>query len=163
LCQRRGIQEAGVVHFLVRKDFPLLLCAFIDTLRCPDGGSKIAIAYCNLEFQATLPDTPKESFIFHVEDPTVPNLTLHPPYFLVSVEYNPKDYNVVAGGCYNGQVCWWDVRQGGSPAATIGLQHCHADPVYKTIWLNAKTGAEFFTASTDGTVSEGAHERRDPY
>ena len=33
---------------------------------CPDGGSKIAIAYCNLEFQATHPDTTKESYIFKV-------------------------------------------------------------------------------------------------
>lgn len=33
---------------------------------CPDGGSKIAIAYCNLEFQATHPDTSKESYIFNV-------------------------------------------------------------------------------------------------
>ncbi len=39
---------------------------FISSSRCPDGGSKIAIAYCNLEFQAALPDTPKESYIFHV-------------------------------------------------------------------------------------------------
>ena len=33
---------------------------------CPDGGSKIAIAYCNLEFQATHPDTTKESYVFNV-------------------------------------------------------------------------------------------------
>ena len=33
---------------------------------CPDGGSKIAIAYCNLEFQATHPDTSKESYVFNV-------------------------------------------------------------------------------------------------
>ena len=33
---------------------------------CPDGGSRIGIAYCNLEFQATHPDTPKESYIFQV-------------------------------------------------------------------------------------------------
>ncbi len=33
---------------------------------CPDGGSRIAVAYCNLEFQATHPDTPKESYIFNV-------------------------------------------------------------------------------------------------
>ena len=33
---------------------------------CPDGGSKIAIAYCNLEFQATHPDTTKESYTFKV-------------------------------------------------------------------------------------------------
>ena len=35
----------------------------------------------------------------------------------------------------------------------IGLDHSHLDPVYKTIWMNAKTGMEFFTGSTDGTVS----------
>ena len=35
----------------------------------------------------------------------------------------------------------------------IGLDHSHLDPVYKTIWMNAKTGTEFFTGSTDGTVS----------
>ena len=29
-------------------------------------GSKIAIAYCNLEFQATHPDTGKESYVFNV-------------------------------------------------------------------------------------------------
>ena len=39
-----------------------------------------------------------------IDDPTEPDLTLHPPSFLVSVEYNPKDPNVLAGGCYNGQV-----------------------------------------------------------
>ena len=33
---------------------------------CPDGGTKIAIAYCNLEFQATHPDTTKESYCFKV-------------------------------------------------------------------------------------------------
>ena len=38
------------------------------------------------------------------DDPTEPDLTLHPPSFLVSVEYNPKDPNILAGGCYNGQV-----------------------------------------------------------
>ena len=40
----------------------------------------------------------------NLDDPTEPDLTLHPPSFLVSVEYNPKDPNVLAGGCYNGQV-----------------------------------------------------------
>ena len=50
------------------------------------------------------------------------------------------------------QVCWWDVRKGSNPEATIGLDQSHVDPVYKAIWINAKSGAEFFTASTDGMV-----------
>ena len=32
------------------------------------------------------------------------------------------------------------------------MDQCHIDPVYKTIWLNAKAGTEFFTGSTDGMV-----------
>ena len=51
-------------------------------------------------------------------------------------------------------MCWWDVRKGGNPEGVIGLEHSHLDPVYKTIWMNAKTGTEFFTGSTDGTVSD---------
>ena len=34
----------------------------------------------------------------------------------------------------------------------IPMDQCHIDPVYKTIWLNAKAGTEFFTGSTDGMV-----------
>ena len=55
-------------------------------------------------FQATHPDTPKESYIFHVEDPTEPEIVLEAPSFLVSAEYNNRDHNIIAGGCYNGQV-----------------------------------------------------------
>ena len=35
----------------------------------------------------------------------------------------------------------------------IPMDQCHIDPVYKTIWLNAKQGTEFFTGSTDGMVN----------
>ena len=52
------------------------------------------------------------------------------------------------------QICWWDSREGGNPAGMIPMDQCHIDPVYKTIWLNAKQGNEFFTGSTDGMVSK---------
>ena len=48
---------------------------------------------------------------------------------------------------------WWDCRKSGNPEGVVPLDQSHIDPVYKTIWLNAKAGTEFFTASTDGTVS----------
>ena len=46
----------------------------------------------------------KTTFFLLLDDPTEPDLTIHPPSYLVSVEYNPKDPNILAGGCYNGQV-----------------------------------------------------------
>ena len=39
-----------------------------------------------------------------LDDPTEPDLVLQPPHFMVSCEYNQKDPNIIAGGCYNGQV-----------------------------------------------------------
>ncbi|TRY68817.1 hypothetical protein TCAL_12894, partial [Tigriopus californicus] len=98
-CQ---VPEAKTVH-VFRDPTPSYLRPVSDISWCPDGGSRLAIAYCNLEFQAAHPDTLRESYIFHIEDPTEPELTLNLPSCLVSVEYNPKDPNILAGGCYNGQ------------------------------------------------------------
>ncbi|XP_023346915.1 dynein intermediate chain 3, ciliary [Eurytemora carolleeae] len=118
---------------------------------CPDG-ERLAITYCNLEFQAIQPGTPKTSFIFHIDDPTHPDVILNPPFHVVSSEFSPRDVNLLAGGCYNGQVCWWDGRKGGKPEGEISLDNSHTEPVYKTKWVSSKTGTEFFTASTDGMV-----------
>ena len=69
------------------------------------------------------------------EDPTKPLLDLCPPYHLVSCEFNPKESHLLAGGCYNGQVCWWDSRKGGKPEGEISLSVSHIEPVYKTMWI----------------------------
>ena len=45
------------------------------------------------------------------------------------------------------------VRIGGRPAGEIPLSVAHTEPVFKTMWIQSKTGSEFFTASSDGTVS----------
>ena len=63
--------------------------------------NKISPLRSNLHFKISLICI---LFLTIVDDPTEPDLTLHPPSFLVSVEYNPKDPNILAGGCYNGQV-----------------------------------------------------------
>ena len=35
----------------------------------------------------------------------------------------------------------------------IPLSAAHQEPVFKTMWISSKTGSEFFTASSDGTVT----------
>ena len=32
------------------------------------------------------------------------------------------------------------------------IENSHRDPAYKTVWLQSKSGTEFFSASTDGKV-----------
>lgn len=117
-----------------------------------DGPKKIAASYCNLEFQKSRLDTSVDSYIWDVENPNKPELTLKPISPLVCIEFNPRDTHVLAGGCYNGQVCIFDTRKGSQPVDISLIEKSHRDPAYRTIWVQSKTGSEFFSAGTDGKV-----------
>ena len=49
--------------------------------------------------------------------------------------------SVLAGGCYSGQVSWWDLRTGTSPT-TVSASSAHTDPVYCLVWTSSKAGTE---------------------
>ena len=56
------------------------------------------------------------------EDPTTASLELQCPNHLVSCEYSPKEASLLAGGCYNGQVCYWDDRSDSTHLSSRLLQ-----------------------------------------
>ncbi|NXE30292.1 DNAI2 protein, partial [Ardeotis kori] len=116
----------------------------------PDTCRKVAVAYSSLEFQQNVKDMSFDSYIWDLENPNKPELILKPSSRLVSLEYNPKDSHVLLGGCYNGQMAYWDTRKGGLPVEVSTVEVSHRDPVYGAIWLQSKTGTECFSASTDG-------------
>ncbi|XP_042658458.1 dynein axonemal intermediate chain 2 isoform X3 [Tyto alba] len=116
----------------------------------PDTCKKLAVAYSSLEFQQNMKDMSFDSYIWDLENPSKPELVLKPSSPLVSLEYNPKDSHVLVGGCYNGQMAYWDTRKGGLPVEVSTVEVSHRDPVYGAIWLQSKTGTECFSASTDG-------------
>nr|XP_023960407.1 dynein axonemal intermediate chain 2 isoform X2 [Chrysemys picta bellii] len=118
----------------------------------PDGSKKLAVAYSSLEFQRSSKDMSYESYIWDLENPNRPDLVLRPSSPLVSLEYNPKDSHILVGGCYNGQIAYWDTRKGGQPVELSTVEFSHRDPVYGMIWLQSKTGTDCFSASTDGQV-----------
>lgn len=118
----------------------------------PDGPKKLAIAYCNLDFQGSSPDSNMESYIWDVENPNKPEMTLKPASPLVCVEYNPKDSHILIGGQYNGQIVFWDTRKSSQPCDMTPVEKSHRDPAYKVIWIQSKTGTECFSASSDGQV-----------
>ncbi|XP_028284097.1 dynein intermediate chain 2, axonemal, partial [Parambassis ranga] len=118
----------------------------------PDGGRKLAAAYSCLEFQKTSKDMSVDSYIWDVENPNKPELTLRPGSHLVCLDYNPKDSHTLVGGTYSGQIVYWDTRRGSQPVETSSVEQSHRDPVYKIIWLQSKTGTDAFSASTDGQV-----------
>ncbi|XP_008584550.1 PREDICTED: dynein intermediate chain 2, axonemal [Galeopterus variegatus] len=118
----------------------------------PDGNRKLAVAYSCLDFQRAPVGMSHDSYIWDLENPNKPEITLKPSSPLVTLEYNPKDSHVLLGGCYNGQIACWDTRKGSLVAELSTIEFSHRDPVYGTIWLQSKTGTECFSASTDGQV-----------
>ncbi|KAM3858516.1 dynein axonemal intermediate chain 2 [Diretmus argenteus] len=118
----------------------------------PDGSRKLAVAYSCLEFQKASKDMSCDSYIWDIENPNKPELTLKPVSPLVCLDYNPKDSHTLVGGSYNGQIAYWDTRRGSQPVEFSSIEQSHRDPVYKIIWLQSKTGTDAFSASTDGQV-----------
>uniref|UniRef100_A0A087XWB9 Dynein, axonemal, intermediate chain 2b n=1 Tax=Poecilia formosa TaxID=48698 RepID=A0A087XWB9_POEFO len=118
----------------------------------PDGGRKLAAAYCSLDFQKSPPDMSFDSYIWDLEKPNYPEMALKPESPLVCLDYNPKDPHTLLGGSYGGQIVLWDTRRGSQPVEYSSLEHTHRDPVYKIIWLQSKTGTDAFSASTDGQI-----------
>lgn len=118
----------------------------------PDSGRKLAVAYSVLDFQKAPAGTSLESYIWDIERPTAHEMALTPSSPLVSLEYNPKEGNVLIGGQYNGQIAIWDTRKGSRPMEVSPIEKSHRDPVYKAQYLSTKTNTDAFSCSTDGQV-----------
>ncbi|BFZ03253.1 hypothetical protein BsWGS_06292 [Bradybaena similaris] len=118
----------------------------------PDGPRKLAVAYCNLRFQSSAPGTSMDSYIWDIENPNKPEMIIKPVSPLVCLEYNPKDSHILIGGCYNGQIAFWDTRKSSQPIELTPVEQSHREPAYKTLWIQSKTGTECFSTSTDGQV-----------
>ncbi|XP_059720722.1 dynein axonemal intermediate chain 2 [Haemorhous mexicanus] len=118
----------------------------------PDGNRAVAVAYCSLDFQDSRKELNSDSYVWDLEKPYAPELTLKPSSPVVTLEYNSKDWHHVLGGCYNGQIVYWDTRKGGLPMEMTPVEFSHRDPVYGAYWLPSRTGTECFSGSTDGQV-----------
>uniref|UniRef100_A0A8C5ID73 DNAI2 protein n=1 Tax=Junco hyemalis TaxID=40217 RepID=A0A8C5ID73_JUNHY len=117
----------------------------------PDGNRAVAVAYCSLDFQESR-NLNSDSYVWDVEKPYTPELTLKPSSPVLTLEYNSKDWYHMLGGCYNGQIVYWDTRKGGLPMEMTPVEFSHRDPVYGAYWLPSRTGTECFSGSTDGQV-----------
>lgn len=118
----------------------------------PDDETKLAITYCNMDFQSTVLNQSPNSYIWEIENPNIPYFILKPHVPLVCVEFSLKDPNTLVAGMINGQISVWDVRKGNEPAELTVMEESHRDPVRSVIWLNTKSGAEFFSGGSDGQV-----------
>ncbi|XP_073999010.1 dynein, axonemal, intermediate chain 2 isoform X1 [Rhodnius prolixus] len=118
----------------------------------PDQGSRLAVTHADLNFQGCVDQSVHHSYIWHIENPNKPELIIDAGVDVVCLEYNPRDLNNLVGGLANGQVAFWDIRRGSTPLDTCDHYQCFRDPVISVLWINSKSGMEFFSASTDGQV-----------
>ncbi|NXI27939.1 DNAI2 protein, partial [Sterrhoptilus dennistouni] len=118
----------------------------------PDGNRALAVAYCSLDFQDSRKDMSIDSYVWDLGKPYTPELTLKPSSPLVILEYSSKDWYHMLGGCYNGQIVYWDTRKGGLPTEMTPVEVSHRDPVYGVCWLPSRTGTECLSGSTDGQI-----------
>ena len=119
----------------------------------PDAGRKLAVAFAIMQFQdPRQQSTCMDSYIWDVNNPNTPEVTLTPPSPLCCLEYNPKDPHLLVGGSYNGLVTCYDTRVGYTPKDVSIIEKSHRDPVHKIAWLAGKTPFECVSTSTDGQV-----------
>uniref|UniRef100_A0A2S2Q9G9 Dynein intermediate chain 2, axonemal n=1 Tax=Sipha flava TaxID=143950 RepID=A0A2S2Q9G9_9HEMI len=117
----------------------------------PDQGKLVAVSYADMRFQAANPENSPDSFIFTLESNT-PYFSIESPHPIVTLEFNHRDAQCLAGGLMSGQVAYWDIRKSSANVAVSNLRNGHRDPVRSLHWIHSKTSTEFYTGSSDGQV-----------
>ena len=79
----------------------------------PESAEKIAVSYSIMNFQDSrfMNDRmPVHSYLWDINNPNVPEVTLTPSSPLCCLKYN-KNPEQLIGGCYNGLVTFFDIRK----------------------------------------------------
>ncbi|XP_031353490.1 dynein intermediate chain 3, ciliary-like [Photinus pyralis] len=119
----------------------------------PDGGTKLAVTHCDLKFQQPFDIPTSHSYIWDIENPNRPLLIFQPKFTpMVCLEYHTKDVNTLVSGQLSGRLAVWDSRKGCGPVNRSLTEVSHREPVMSVLWINSKSGLEFFSTSTDGQV-----------
>lgn len=82
----------------------------------------------------------------------MPCFTAESPRPIVTLEFNYRDGQCLAGGLNTGQVAHWDMRKGPAAVAVSDVRASHRDPVRSVYWIHSKTNTEFYSGSSDGQV-----------
>lgn len=87
-----------------------------------------------------------------LDSPNTPLLKLYSAHPAPCIEYNPKDYHILASGINSGQVVVWDSRVGGHEQIVSNHEFSHREGINCLVWFTSKTNSEFFTGSNEGQL-----------
>ncbi|XP_044001615.1 dynein axonemal intermediate chain 2 [Aphidius gifuensis] len=146
LIQRTFSRTVNVYRDIVPVERPITHLSW-----SPDQGTRLAVSYCHTSFKK-LKISSSYSYIWDIENPNNPYLILKPSCPIVAMEYAPKDSNTLISGMISGQVGYWDIRKGCEPVEMSNIENSHRDICDNVLWINSKTGTEFFSSSRDGQI-----------
>ncbi len=119
----------------------------------PEGGQRLAVAYSVQRFQAIQDNMQFQSYLWDINNPNKPDRQILGQSPLCCMAFNPKYSDNLVGGCYNGVVAMWDLRDSSSaPKHQTLIEKSHHEPVYDIYWLHGKSGTECVSVSTDGRM-----------
>ncbi|KAJ8725984.1 hypothetical protein PYW07_000682 [Mythimna separata] len=117
----------------------------------PDGGQHFAVSYLRVDFDWNTLDCVDAS-IWDADNSTNPLTSIVPPCGMLDLQYNPKEPQVLVSALISGQVAAFDER---TPLAAVALSpahEAHRDAVRNVLFINSKSGQEFFSGGTDGAL-----------
>lgn len=117
----------------------------------PEGGHYFCASYVDVDFYHA-PRAPLSAFLWDVENANRPVVTFTPSAPLIDLQFNPRDGNALAGGLASGQVATWDRRLGGEATLMCPPHVAHRELVRNVLFINSKSGQEFFSSGPDGAV-----------
>ncbi|XP_023946165.2 dynein intermediate chain 3, ciliary [Bicyclus anynana] len=123
----------------------------VRSLSWQADGARLASAHADVNFMRNT-RSPQCSYIWDIENANAPELIISPPQPLLDLQYNPRDQHILVGGMMNGQVGCWDMRRGSEAVALCPPHIAHRDLASNVLFINSKSGAEFFSSSPDGVV-----------
>ena len=119
----------------------------------PEGGQRLAVAYSVQRFQSIQDNMQFQSYLWDINNPNKPDRQILGQSPLCCMAFNPKYSDNLVGGCYNGVVAMWDLRDSSSaPKHQTLIEKSHHEPVYDIYWLHGKSGTECVSVSTDGRM-----------
>lgn len=116
----------------------------------PDG-QRYAVTYVNVDYNR-VSRAPIECYLWDVDNANNPEMTIKGTCPLLDLQFNQRNTNVLAGALMNGQVGTWDRRRGSLPVLTCPPHVAHRELARKVLFINAKSGKEFFSTGPDGAV-----------
>lgn len=120
----------------------------ISSISFEPGGEQFAASYLNINFNR-VSLSPKHSYVWHIERNLEPNYKVNTKSPLLDLHFSPRETGILAGGLLSGQVAVWDMRVK-EPVNSCPPHEAHRDLVRNVLFINSKSGKEFFSGGPDG-------------